>query len=83
MKKIIIYVETYIKYKSSIIKFWIVDLLGFELQNSHDNDLKLKQFKHIRLFHNIDKILYIICYNHYLPKFSKLKNQVLKLKFKI
>jgi hypothetical protein len=30
----------------------------------YDNDLKLGQFKCIKLFDNIDKILFIILYNH-------------------
>jgi len=46
-------------------------LLGFESQTSHLNELKLRQFKHARLFHNSDKTLFIICYNHYLPKIKK------------
>jgi len=54
---------------------------GFEPQTFHDGDLKLKQSKHIRLFHNIDKTIFIILYNNYLSKFSKLTNQVLKIKF--
>jgi hypothetical protein len=48
-----------------------------------DSNLKLGQYRHTRFFHNIDKILFIILYNYYLPKFSELKNQVLKLKFQI
>jgi len=45
--------------------------------------LKLRESKHIKLFHNIDKSLFIILHKHYMPKFSKLKNQVPKLRFKI
>jgi hypothetical protein len=45
----------------------------FEPQTFHDSDLKLKQSRHIRLFHNIDKTMFIIIYNHYLPKFSNKK----------
>ncbi len=53
--------------------------LGFKL----DNDLKLKQFRHTRLFDNTDNIVFIVLCNHYLLKKSELKNQVLKLRFKI
>jgi predicted small integral membrane protein len=60
-----------------------VQLLGFELQIFHNNDLRLKQFKHTRLFHKIGSTLFIILYNHYLSKNSKLKNQVPKLRFQI
>jgi hypothetical protein len=60
-----------------------VQLSGFELQTFNDNDLKLKQFKHIRLLHNIDKTLFIIFYNHYFSKFLELKNQVPKMRFQI
>jgi hypothetical protein len=35
------------------------------------------------MFHNNDKIHFIISYNHYLPEISELKNQVLKLRFQI
>jgi hypothetical protein len=49
------------------------------LETFHNTDLKLKQSKHIRLFHNIDKTLFIIFYNHCLPKISKLQNQMLNL----
>ncbi len=45
----------------------------FEPQTFHDNDLKLKQSRHIRLLHNIDKIMFIVFYNHYLPKISNKK----------
>jgi hypothetical protein len=38
-----------------------------------DNDLKLKQSRHIRLFHNIDKTMFIILLNHYLLKISNKK----------
>ncbi len=56
----------------------------FEPQTFHGSDLKLKQYKHTRLLYNIEKkTLLIIFYNHYLLKFSKFKNQVLKLKFQI
>ncbi len=58
-------------------------LLGFDLKTSHDSDLNLKHYKHIRLLYNNGKTLFIICYNHYLSKFSKLENQVLKLRFQI
>jgi len=58
-------------------------LLGFELQIFHNIDLKLKQFKHTRLFHKIGSTLLIILYNYYLSKFSKLKNQVPKLRYQI
>jgi hypothetical protein len=50
----------------------------FEPQTFHDSDLKLEQSKHIRLFHNIDKTMFIIFYNHYLPKISN-KKQVNKV----
>jgi hypothetical protein len=32
---------------------------------------KLKHSKHIRLFNNIDKVVFIIFYNHYLLKISE------------
>jgi hypothetical protein len=32
-------------------------------------------------YHNIDKTLFIILYNHYMPKISELKNQMPKLRF--
>jgi hypothetical protein len=54
----------------------------FEPQTFKDNDLKLRQSKHIRLSHNIVKKLFNILYDHYLPKIKKLKNEVLKLRFK-
>ncbi len=53
----------------------------FELHTFYDNDLKLRQCKQTQLFHNIEKTLFIILYNHYLLKISELKNQVLKLRF--
>jgi hypothetical protein len=37
-----------------------VQLSNFESQTLHDNNLKLKQPKHIRLFHTIDKTMSII-----------------------
>jgi hypothetical protein len=46
-----------------------VKLSGIEPKAFYD--LKLKQSRHIRLFHNIEKTLFIIFYNHYLPKISK------------
>ncbi len=46
-----------------------VQLSSFELQTFHDNNLKLRQLKHTTLFHNIDKIMFIIFYNNYLLKF--------------
>lgn len=49
-------------------------LLGFETHTSHDSNLKLGQSRHTKLFHNIDKVLFDILYNHYLLKISKLKN---------
>jgi len=47
-----------------------VQLSSFE--TFHNSDLRLRQFRHTRLFHNIDKTLFIIFYNHCLPKISKL-----------
>jgi hypothetical protein len=41
-----------------------MQLSSFQPHTCYDNDLKLGQFKHINLFHNIDKILFIILYNH-------------------
>jgi len=35
------------------------------------------------MFHNIDKTIFIIFYNHFMLKISKLKNQMLKLWFQI
>jgi hypothetical protein len=49
----------------------------------HDNELKLGESKHIRLFRNFDKFMFIILYSHYLLKISKLKTQGSKLKFQI
>jgi len=60
-----------------------VQLLRFELQTLHDIDFKLSQSKHITMSHNRSKTLFIIWYNNYLWKFSKLKNQVPKLRFQI
>jgi hypothetical protein len=60
-----------------------VQLSSFELQTLHDKDLKLRQSRHTRLFHNIDKTLFIILYIHYLLKILELKNQMLKLRFQI
>ncbi len=37
-----------------------IQLLGFQPQTFHDNDLKLRQSKHTRVFHNINKTLFII-----------------------
>jgi hypothetical protein len=37
-----------------------VKLSKFESQTFHDNDIELKQSKHTRLFHNIDKIVFFI-----------------------
>jgi hypothetical protein len=53
----------------------------FELLTFHDNDLKSKQLRHIKVLHNIDK--FIVFYNHYLSKNLELKIQVLKLRFQI
>ncbi len=58
-------------------------LSSFESQTFHNNDLRLKQPTHVRLFHNIDKSLFIILYNQYLSKISELKNQMPKLRFQI
>jgi hypothetical protein len=44
--------------------------------------LTLKWFRHIKLFHNAKYNVFIIVYNDYLPKISKLKNQVPKLRIK-
>jgi hypothetical protein len=41
-----------------------IQLPSFQTHMFYDNDLKLGQFKRIYLFHNIDKILFIILYNH-------------------
>jgi hypothetical protein len=35
------------------------------------------------LFHDVNKSVFIILYNHYLLKISELKNQMPKLRFKI
>ncbi len=66
-----------------VLKDQKAQLLGFDPQTSHDNDLNLKHSKHIKLFHNNDKTLFIICYNHYLSKILELENQVPKLRFQI
>ncbi len=47
-------------------------LIKFKTQLSPSMTLKL--FRYTRLLHNIDKTLYIILYNHYMSKISKLKN---------
>jgi hypothetical protein len=41
-----------------------IQLSSFQPHTFYDNDLKLGQFKHIKLFDNIDKNLFIILYNH-------------------
>jgi hypothetical protein len=38
----------------------------FESQTLKDSNLKHKQFRHTRLFHNTNKKLFIILYKHYL-----------------
>jgi len=43
----------------------------------------MRLFRHTRISHNIEEIVFIIINNHYLPKISKLKNLVSKLRFKI
>jgi hypothetical protein len=40
-----------------------VQLSGFELQTFHNNDLKLKQFKHTKLLHSVDKVFFLN-FNH-------------------
>jgi hypothetical protein len=57
-----------------------VQLSGFELQTFHKNSLRLRQSKHTRLFHNIEKILFIILYNHYLSKKFRIKKASAKVK---
>jgi hypothetical protein len=57
----------------------ILKQLKVQLQTFHGNDLKLRL--DTRLFHKIDKTLFIIFYNHYLSKISELENQVPKLRF--
>jgi hypothetical protein len=47
-------------------------LIKSKVQLSSFETLELKQFRHIRFFHNIDKTLFIIFYNHCLPNISKL-----------
>jgi hypothetical protein len=47
-----------------------VQLSSFE--TFHNSDLRLKQSRHIRLFHNIDKTLFIIFYKHCLQKNLKI-----------
>jgi hypothetical protein len=55
-------------------------IVRFDLQNLYKTqELRLV----LRLSHKHITNLFIILYNHYLSKFSKLKNQVSKLKFKI
>ncbi len=69
--------QTFEKLLTSCAKILInlkVQLSRFELQTFQDNDIELKQSKHLRLFHNINEILFFIFYNHYLPIISKLKN---------
>jgi hypothetical protein len=48
-----------------------VQLSGFELQTFLKGSLRLRQSKHTRLFRNIEKILFIVLYNHYLLKILK------------
>jgi hypothetical protein len=57
--------------------------MKFELQTFKDSHFKLSQSRCIKLFDNTNTSLFIILYNHYLPKNSELKNQVPKLRFKI
>jgi hypothetical protein len=40
-------------------------------------------YKNTTLFHNAVSVVFIIMYNRYMLKFSELKNQVPKLRFKI
>jgi hypothetical protein len=72
--------QTFMSILSPPLSFQLIVLEGLEFKL--DIDLKLKQFRHIRLFHNTDDIVFIILYNHYLQKISELKNLVLKLKLK-
>jgi hypothetical protein len=69
----------YLRQNCNRINFSIV---RFEPKTFKNNNLKLRQFLHTKLFHNTENSLFIILYNHYLPKFSKLKNQLSKLRFK-
>ncbi len=78
---IIICVEIFIIImKLKICKF---SRVGFELQVLKFKILKRRQFRHTRLSHKHNKNVFIIFYNYYLTKVSKLKNQLSKLSFKI
>jgi hypothetical protein len=73
--KIIHYLcQNFNKFKSSIVKIWTIDF-DFPWQW-----LKTKQSRHTRLFHNIDKSLFIVLYNHYMLKISELKKLGAKVK---
>jgi hypothetical protein len=56
----------------------MIELKTFKFKN-----LKMKQSRQSKLSHKLFNNVFIIFYNHYLPKFSELKNQVPKLNFKI
>jgi len=58
--------------------------MGFELQTLKVEDFSVRQSRHTKLSHKQNTSdVFIGLYNHYLPKISELKNQVLKLRFKI
>jgi len=59
------------------LKFCMVKYLSF--QTFCENDLKLKQFTHTRLFHNIDKTLFIIFYNHFSIENFKIEKPSVKV----
>jgi hypothetical protein len=70
-----------------LITFEFNNYWDFELQTFRDNQWlnSLKQSKNTQNCSiTLIKIMFIIFYNHYfVPKFQKLKNQVLKLRFQI
>jgi hypothetical protein len=60
-----------------------ISLSRFEPHTSKDKVLTLKWFRPTRLSHNTKYITFIIIYKNYMSKFSELKNQLPKLRFKI
>jgi hypothetical protein len=53
------------------LKIYKLLTIRFESQILKFEDLKLRQYKHIGLFDDLEKNDFIIIYNHYLPKISE------------
>jgi hypothetical protein len=79
-------VEFLKKYLLLVLFFFIklrthkISTIKFETHTLKFKNLKLRQFKHTILSRKLEKSVFVILYNHYLPKISKLKYQVPKLK---